>query len=247
MIRKIDNIMLLGTSHVAKQSVQEIKKTLGEHEDIEVVCLELDYQRFKSLHTKNKGKKKGKTLQMIKQYGVIIGLFLALLSGMQERVAKSLGVEPGIEMKAGYDEARKRKISTALIDRDIRLVMKDLAKLSMGRKIKMFFKLFATSFKKKYRQELNFDVKQGVPPQEFIDRALNILRIEVPDLYRILIHERNVHMVKRLVKLRESHEGKILAIVGAGHLKGMEELLKKELEQFEVKGNKVSYSYTIED
>ncbi|MFQ5758461.1 MAG: hypothetical protein ACE5IF_02140 [Candidatus Bathyarchaeia archaeon] len=65
-------------------------------------------------------------------------------------------------------------------------------------------------------------------------RKLDRLRLEAPHVWRVLIDERNTLMAVRLAwiaseKLRESEEPKILALVGAAHVDGIEALLREPI------------------
>ena len=73
----------------------------------------------------------------------------------------------------------------------------------------------------------NFDLRK-VPASEIIDKMVESLRGRYPSVYKTLIEDRNKYMVRRLVKiLRKYPEKRVLAVVGAGHLEGMKELLLK--------------------
>lgn len=239
MIKKVSNIILLGTSHVAKQSSLEIKSAIEEYKP-EVVTIELDMDRFKSLMSKSKQKSKF-SFKMIKEFGAGGFLFALVASAIQSSAGKYLKIEPGIDMKTAYNEARKNKIPAALIDLNIKLTLKKISKLSFRRKISMFFKMLFINFKKEHRQKLNFDLKSGVPSEKMISEVLKIIKIEIPDLYQILIEDRNIYMSKKLLELKKLHKGNILAVVGAGHLDGMVEYLEKEL-----KTEDYNFSFTVE-
>ena len=242
MIKIIDNIILLGTSHVAHQSKKEIEETIEKYLP-EVVGIELDFHRFQALMSENKDKKKNNyTRKLIKEIG-FSGYMFALIAGyVQQKVGESMNIEPGIDMKSAYLKAREHKIPTALIDIDIRLTLKKLSALSFGKKISMFSSLFFKSFKKEYREKLQFDVKKGVPDEKVIVEMLKIVKKEVPDLYNILIHDRNVFMCNKLLELKQKHPGYILAVVGAGHLEGMYEILNDKLK---VTPN-ISFSFKVD-
>jgi len=65
-------------------------------------------------------------------------------------------------------------------------------------------------------------------------RKLEMLRLEAPHVWRVLIDERNALMAVRLAwiaseKLREDEEPKILALVGAAHVDGIKALLKEPI------------------
>lgn len=236
MIEKIGPYILVGTSHVAKQSVKEIEQAIEQYKP-EVVGIELDSQRLKSLYHKGKPSIR----QTIKQVGAFGALFALVAGAVQKKVGKHLGVEPGLDMKAGYEKAREYKIPVALIDVPVTITLKKLSKVPFTKKMGMLFGLTFKSFKKEYRQTLKFDVKKGVPEDKQIEDMLDIVKKETPLLYDILIEQRNHHMVKRLNNLREHHDGYIMAVVGAGHVRGMKELLLNTHSS-----NQTQFNYTFQ-
>lgn len=245
MIKIVDRFILVGSSHVAKNSLAEIEEAIEKFMP-EVVCLELDHVRFKKLMTSNVDKKPTSSdiLKSIKEFGAFGFLFANIAGYVQGKIGKKLGVKPGVDMKTGYLKARELKIPVSLIDQNIKVTLKNLSKLSFFKKISLFGGMFFKGMKKENRELLNFDLKK-VPSERVVSKMVDILKKESPLLYDILIEGRNRYMVKRLLKLRELHEGYILAIVGAGHVRGMVDLLDKELV-CDTKGLNVSYSFSVE-
>ena len=74
IIKKFENIILVGTSHVAKKSRKDIKNIILK-EQPSLVCLELDLQRLNGLFSK---KKKAK----------VKNIFLRLIQFSENLVAK---------------------------------------------------------------------------------------------------------------------------------------------------------------
>jgi pheromone shutdown-related protein TraB len=238
MLTKIDNIYILGTSHVSKESSKEIEETINKLKP-EVIGIELDYLRLKGLL--NPSKKKPKLRIMIREFGAFGTIFALLAGSMQRRVAQHLGVEAGIDMKQAYLSAREHKIPTTLIDQNVKVTLRKFSRMKFTKKISTGWNLLTKSFKKEYRQKMNFDVRKGVPSNEKIIEILSIVRKEAPAFYNILIHERNIIMSRKLLDLKKKHSGAILAVVGAGHVEGMIKYLKKELE----KNMRVSKSFSF--
>ena len=199
--------------------------------------------------TKNqKQRKKGRmNIKMIREFG-FSGYMFAMIAGfVQEKIGKSLGIEAGVDMKTAYLKARENKIPVSLIDINIKKTLKKLSAIPVTKKISMFSKLFFKGFDKKYRKQLQFDVKGGVPDAKTISKMLKIVEKEIPLLFKILIDDRNKFMGRKLIELSKKHEGNILAVVGAGHLEGMEKFIRKELEKVENKNenpNSISFSFT---
>lgn len=72
-----------------------------------------------------------------------------------------------------------------------------------------------------------FDLRK-VPSKELIEKMMGHFQERYPSVYKALVEERNKYMIRQLVRLmKEYPEKKILAVVGAGHEKGMRELLLK--------------------
>ena len=231
MIKVIGNIILLGTSHVSKQSTIQIKQTIDKYNP-DVVGIELDYDRFKSLFSKSKHKKPLKFTRLVKEFGLSGAIFTLVAGHFQNKIGKKLRIEPGIDMKTAYLESRKKKIPTSLIDLNIKYTMRKISNINIFKKILLFFKLIFTSLNPKNTKKYQFDIKKGIPSENTLLQIFNFLKKEFPQIYNILIEDRNKFMVKKLISLRKRHNtGYILAVVGAGHLPGMYELLEKEIKE----------------
>src|SRR3989344_1157356 len=90
-----------------------------------------------------------------------------------------------------------------------------------------FLKIPFIPFVKKTRL-LKLDLKK-VPSSEIISLLMVEVKKKFPTIYEVLINERNIYMANRLKLLRQYHpDAKIIAIVGAGHKKGIELLLKEK-------------------
>jgi len=128
-------VHVLGTAHVSEKSVEEVEQTIAERRP-DVVAVELDEGRFRQL--------KGETPDDIDPGDMLRGntvfQFLAywMLSYVQTRMGKKLGVESGADMMAAVDSAEKHGLGVALVDRDIQLtVQRFWTRLSPLRKLSM--------------------------------------------------------------------------------------------------------------
>ena len=69
-----------------------------------------------------------------------------------------------------------------------------------------------------------------VPENEFIVQVLALVKKRYPSVYKCLISDRNKVMSKRLVKLMEKYpDALIVAVVGAGHVEGMDKIIRKSI------------------
>jgi pheromone shutdown-related protein TraB len=216
------NLILLGTSHISKQSIEDIKRII-EKEKPKIIALELDYIRFNSLLKKKKRRLK---IKDIKQIGITGFLFNIIGAWSSKKLGKLVGVSPGSEMLTAIKIAKKEKINIVLIDRDIRITLKRLSRfITWKEKMKFILELFKISKNKKEIKKLDLT---KVPNKFIIKRLTNELKKKYPSAYRVLIYERNIIMAKNLNKLMNTSNKKILAIVGAGHEEEMIKLIKNE-------------------
>jgi len=222
------NVKIIGTSHIAKQSVNEIKKTISEWQP-DIVAVELDVQRAAALLQKGKTKI---TLGAALQIGFKGYLFAKIGQYVQQKLGKIVRLAPGSDMKTALEEARKKKLDVAFIDQPIKITLKNFSKsLTWREKWRFFLEMLkGLFFPRRQLKELGlsgFDLKK-VPEKELITKMILKMKKQYPSIYKALVEDRNKYMVKKLVKLLRNNPNKrILCVVGAGHEEGMQKLLLK--------------------
>jgi len=196
----------------------------------DIIALELDAQRALALSQKEQTSRI--SLAQIRQIGVKGYLFAKIGQYAQQKLGHSVGVAPGSEMKTAMDLAAKQKTTIAFIDQPIQITLRNFSKrLTWKEKFRFLGDIFNGIFRSKKQAEkwgiVTFDLR-AVPDADVIELLIEQLRKRYPSVYKTLIDDRNRYMVKQLVKLiRKDPEKKILAVVGAGHVKGMNEILLK--------------------
>jgi pheromone shutdown protein TraB len=219
------NLTLLGTSHVAIESVKQAQDIILSKQP-RIVALELDKGRFLSLMQKKKREKV--SFRMIRRFGVKGFLFSLIGAWIEEKIGKMVGVSPGSEMKIAAITAAKIKADIALIDQDIRITIKHLFKyITWKEKLRFIGDIIKGIILRKSEVE-QFDLRK-VPPEKIIKELLKKTKKRYPGFYKALVQERNVYMAKNLYKIMNKYkEEKIVGLVGAGHEKEMISLIKKE-------------------
>jgi len=225
------NLTLIGTSHIAIESVKEVKKAIQEQRP-KVVALELDRGRFFALM----GKKQKLKLSNIKDLGIKGFIFTLVGAWIEEKLGKIVGVKPGTEMKVAAKVAKEVGARIALVDQEISITIKHLLKyITWKEKWHFVVDLFKGLVLRKTDIE-PFDLTK-VPEEKVIKKMVKQLKKRYPSFYKALIFERNVFMAKNLYRLMtDFKEEDVLAVVGAGHEKDIISLIKKE--------EKKSYSTT---
>jgi pheromone shutdown-related protein TraB len=224
MIR-VGNVSIIGTSHISPVSIMLVKEKILEDKP-EFVAIELDQGRLLSLL----GKKPKLRVKDILSIGVKGFMFTLIGAWVEQKLGKMVGTKPGGEMKAAIKAASKVKAKVALIDQDIRITLKKLFKKLTWREKGRFLKdlIFGLLGLGPKLEGVRFDLKE-VPSDKLIEKMIGLLRDRYPSVYDVLIHGRNVYMTNQIMKLAKKFpEAKIIVVVGAGHVKGMREILENE-------------------
>jgi len=222
MIEKIKKdgkeIILIGTAHVSKQSIELVNKTI-EEEKPDLVCVELCRQRYESLENEKKWEET-EVLKLIKEGKSQLFLLNLLLSNFQKRIGERIGVKPGAEMIEALNSAKKNNIPFKLVDRDIRITFKRaMNTISLREKFKLFFNIFAGLFEV---NEIDEKSIEKLKEKDIISEVMEELGSEFPDMKRVLIDERDLYIANKIIN---SEGKKIVAVVGAGHVNGIKNII----------------------
>lgn len=204
------NLILVGTSHIAEQSILDVEEVISL-EKPEVVALELDKARFYGLINKQKGRLK---FTDVKYIGLKGYLFAKLGEWVEKKLGSKVGVIPGQEMLRAAEVASKNGCKIALIDQKIEVTLKNFSKeITWKEKFRFFVDIIKGIFSKK--QRIKFDLRK-VPDKELINKMLKQVKEKYPNFYKVLVDDRNKYMAKKLVKLMSNYS-KIVVVIGAGH------------------------------
>ena len=226
-VKVSDNIILIGTAHISKDSVEEVKDAIEKYKP-DIVAVELCQRRFDAITKKDQWEKTPVT-KLLKSNNAYLMLAQTFLSSIQRRLGKEYGVEPGSEMIAAIDEAKKHNLDVALVDRDISITLKRAwRKMGFREKFRLTWEFLKAlmGYDEEELEELDL---QKLMDQDVISTLMEEFGEIAPSVSTVLIHERDEYIAKKIQD--ESKKGKVVAVVGAGHLKGIQKKLgKKELK-----------------
>ncbi len=219
--------VLLGTAHVSRVSADAVRAIL-ERESFDAVAVELCEPRFQAMRDPD-ALRKLDLFQVIRQGKVgLIAANLAL-SAFQRRLAEQFGIEPGAEMKAAIDGADARQLPVWLIDREIGVTLKR-AYRSVGffDRLSIVGGLGASLLT---REDVSEDEIEKLKQGDLLGSMFNEFARESPPLYEALIGERDRYMTARLrEQAADSTAKRVLVVIGAGHLAGIERELAAQNE-----------------
>jgi pheromone shutdown-related protein TraB len=206
----------VGTAHVSKTSVENVEAVIRETAP-DHLCVEIDASRYSSL--KNRGNWENlKINEVLKQRKGFLLLANLALSSFQKRLGADLGVNPGEEMKRGIAVAEELGIPYSFADREIQVTLRRAwAKSGFWGKNKMLASLLASVFTK---EKVTPEELERLKEKDVLQGMMEELAEYLPAVKEVLIDERDQYLATMIYRRPEK---RVVAVVGAGHIKGIKE------------------------
>ncbi|KYK23199.1 hypothetical protein AYK24_07875 [Thermoplasmatales archaeon SG8-52-4] len=226
-----DNIILIGTAHISKDSVKEVKEAIEKYKP-DIVAVELCQRRYEAITKKDKWENTPVT-NLLKSNNAYLMLAQTFLSSIQRKLGKDYGVEPGSEMIAAMQVAKKQGIDVALVDRDITITLKRAwRRMGIREKSRLVWEFFKAMLGYGDEEIEDLDLEK-LMDQDVISALMDEFREIAPSANDVLIHERDEYIAKKISD--EAKKGKVIAVVGAGHIEGIKKHLKKKKIEVDLK------------
>ncbi|WP_202078691.1 TraB/GumN family protein [Caldalkalibacillus salinus] len=213
--------ILIGTAHVSRQSAEEVKEVI-ETEQPDSVCVELDEQRYQSITNKNKWKDMD-IFKVIKEKKATLLLMNLLVSSFQNRIAEQHGIKPGQDMIQGVESAKENNAQLVLADRNIQITFARIwHRLGFLGKAQVLMMIVSSIFSK---EEITEQELEKLKTQDMLNATLKEFTESFPRLKEPLIDERDQYLAQ---KIKDAPGKKVVAVLGAAHVPGITEEIKKE-------------------
>jgi len=208
----VAEVYIVGTAHVLRESVEEVCRIIEEVKP-DAVAVELCPRRYNALINNVQSLSLS---DVLKGGNVSLALLQIVLAYFQRKIGEETGVKPGEEMLTAIEKAKEIGADVLLIDRDVGITFQRLwQKMSFFEKLKFGWNILKGIFSKE-------DVEDVIGN---VDSLIEEFRKVSPKAGEVLIDERDAYMAYNLLKASENYN-KIVAVVGAGHKKGIEGYLK---------------------
>ena len=214
------NLRLLGTAHISTKSVEAVKQQIEDYKP-DVVAVELCKSRYDSLITGRRLDKEG-LLKVIKEGKAPLVLLQSLLAAEQRKLGLDEGQQPGAELLEAVNLAEALGLQVELIDRDIQVTLRRAwRKMKFREKFKILFSMLGEE-----DDDVEVDLDEILESRDILTDLMNELKEFSPGAGEVLIDERDEYLAQNILNIDANK--KILAVVGAGHLSGIERCLVSE-------------------
>jgi pheromone shutdown-related protein TraB len=228
------DVLLIGTAHISRESAELVKRAITE-ESPDTVCVELCRSRYESM-TQKKAWQETDLIKAIKEKKAFLLLSNLMLASFQKKIGQKLGINPGQDMLLALQTAEAVGAGIVLADREIRVTLARIWRLmGLWSKVKLFAEFLSSVGD---LEEIKEEDIEKLKEKDVLEALLAEIGESLPELRRILIDERDRYLA---YKIRTAPGKKILAVVGAGHVPGIQHYWEKPvdvqfLEQMPPKG-----------
>lgn len=216
-------IILTGTAHVSRESVDLVEQVIREHKP-DTVCVELCESRYHALMQKDRWENMD-IVKVIRQKKSFLLLSNLMLASFQKKIAKKFGVRPGEEMIRAVAIAEETGAKVHLADREINVTLsRTWGSTGFISKIKLLFQLL---FSLGNTDEIEEEDIERMKTDDVLQTVLADVEKSHPAIRKILIDERDQYLCHRI---RTAPGKKIVAVVGAGHVPGIKRYLNEAID-----------------
>ena len=212
-------IRLLGTAHVSRASADAVHSEIANG-SWDTVAIELCDSRFKAFENPD-ALQKMDLYQVIKSGRAPMVTAILAMGAFQQRIADQFDIEPGAEMRAAIEQARTNNCELELIDREIGTTLKRIYRnVPWWRRFYLFSGLITSVV---VHEEIDEEDIERLKEGDLLETTFAQFAETAAEIYEPLITERDRFMGAKLRRLAAEGPQRILAVVGAGHLKGLEQ------------------------
>ena len=229
-------IKLIGTAHVSRESINEVRSIICE-EKPDIVCVELDQGRYNAI-TQNDNWEKLNLSKVFREGKGFLLIANLVLASFQRRLGNELGVKPGEEMKVAIEAAAKLGIPHSLCDREVHTTLRRAwARCGFLSKAKLLASLLASAFT---TEKLSEQEIENLKNRNELDGMMGELAAYLPGVKATLIDERDRYLAAKIwtsvpapgelsgeSAAEQEPNKRIVAVIGAGHMQGMITHLEK--------------------
>jgi len=209
-------INLVGTAHVSRESVDLVNRVIEEKKP-DTVCVELCKSRYESL-TQKKSWQEANVFKVIRDKKAFLLLSNLILAYFQKKIGHKIGTKPGEEMMRAIQAAEGVGANIHLADRDIRTTLARTWRLmGLWTKIKLLAQIITSAGA---LDSISKEQIEEMKKRDVLEALLSEIGEELPEVKNILIDERDQYLTH---KIRTAPGKKIVAVVGAGHVPGIQQ------------------------
>lgn len=225
-------VYVVGTAHFSKESIEDVRQVIRTKRP-DAVVLELCQDRKMLLqYSEEDILREASTMTVAKMRsfvhrdGLVAGLAQFMFLNLSAELTRQLGVAPGGEFRAGYEEGIRLSARVILGDRLIGVTFKRvMAALSLWQRLRLTILMVRMLVSK---LEITQEDLEQLKTRDMVTLFIGELSTEYPALVRVLVEERDqvlTHSLKSAANCALQPHGPpvtVVGVMGMGHVPGVE-------------------------
>ena len=214
---------LVGTAHVSEESVEDVRRTI-EIVQPDSICVELCPARHQAMMQRDNWRKMD-IYKVIKEGKAVFLMIQLVLQAFYRKIGDKLGVQPGAEMMEGVRLAGETGATLVLADRDVQVTLKRVwGFLGFWKKFLLLTQLMASVF---VDDDVDKTLIEDMKKKDQLAAIMGAFAEDFPQIKERLIDERDIYLAQ---KIRRAPGTNIVAVVGAGHVPGMQQHFGRDID-----------------
>jgi len=222
VVGESERIVFVSVIHTDLESVEEVRRIVRETKP-EVVAVELDHDRYNQLVNPPEENE-----VISPGAGDMAQDLMHQLAILEKSLGEITGSDVGDEMLAAIEEGRAIGAKIALVDRPMIATVQAMATVPVDEMYRLTGMLPDAT--KDIENGGASDLLAMLREDGAVDDLMEQFKSEFPGLAKVLIEQRDQYVAKALHFILNDIEGKIVAVLGAGHIQGVKEALEKLLQ-----------------
>ena len=224
-------VYVVGTAHFSGESIEDVKRTISDKQPQRVVLELCSDRKFVLQYSEETILQEARTMTFakmrgfIRRDGLVAGIVQSIFLKYTAELTEQLGMAPGGEFRAGYEEAKKIGADIILGDRLVGITFKRvLASLSFWRKLRFAFVLFKGLTD---RLEITPEEVEQLKSRDMVQLLMGELTHGFPEVVEVFVNERDrilAHSLMVSANCAQEPHGEAVTVVGVmgmGHVSGV--------------------------
>ena len=219
MVGDSERIVFVAVIHTDVESVEKARRIVRETKP-DVVAVELDHDRY---HQLMNPPEEGDVVKP--GPGDMAQDLMQQLAVLEKSLGDITGSDVGDEMLAAIEEGKEIGAKIALVDRPMIATVQAMAQVPVDEMYRLTGML----------PDATTDIQNGgagdllsmLKEDGAVDDLMKQFKSEFPGLANVLIEQRDQYVAKALHFILNDVEGKIVAVLGAGHIQGVKAALEQ--------------------
>ena len=221
MTTETDRIIFVAVIHTDHDSIERARAMVKKVKP-DVVAVELDKERYELIMNGSE------EMEIPQPSGNVVNGLLYQIALLEKDLGQVIGSGVGNEMRAAIDEGREVGAKIALVDRPLQETVGALMKVPLDEIYKLMGLIPQAT--EEIEGENAFDLVSMLKEEGTIDDLMDQFETEFPGLFDVLVKQRDEYVAQALLTILNDVQGKIVVVLGAGHIDGVKSALTRLLK-----------------